>query len=73
MDVVCLDIEVNVRFIFNNYLGLQVVMNAIMKAMVPLFHVAALVVFVIIIYATIGLELFNGVMHRACYHNVTSN
>lgn len=60
------------ELIFNNYSGLQVVMNAIMKAMVPLFHVAALVVFVIIIYATIGLELFNGVMHRACYHNVTS-
>nr|UGV94655.1 CaV1 voltage-gated calcium channel alpha-1 subunit [Trichoplax adhaerens] len=51
--------------------SLQVVMNAIMKAMVPLFHVAALVVFVIIIYATIGLELFNGVLHRACYHNIT--
>ena len=40
--------------------SLQVVLNSILKAMVPLFHIALLVVFVIIIYAIIGLELFSG-------------
>ena len=37
--------------------GLQVVLNSIIKAMVPLLHIALLVLFVIIIYAIIGLEL----------------
>lgn len=47
--------------------GLQVVLNSIIKAMVPLLHIALLVLFVIIIYAIIGLELFMGKMHRACF------
>ncbi|MBN3318990.1 CAC1C protein, partial [Atractosteus spatula] len=34
--------------------------------MVPLLHIALLVLFVIIIYAIIGLELFMGKMHRTC-------
>ncbi|KAM9504465.1 voltage-dependent L-type calcium channel subunit alpha-1D-like [Salvelinus alpinus] len=46
---------------------LQVVLNAIIKAMVPLLHIALLVLFVIIIYAIIGLELFIGKMHATCY------
>jgi len=37
--------------------------------MVPLFHIALLVLFVIIIYAIVGLELFCGVLHRSCYYN----
>lgn len=48
--------------------GLQVVLNSIIKAMVPLLHIALLVLFVIIIYAIIGLELFMGKMHKTCYH-----
>lgn len=47
--------------------GLQVVLNSIIKAMVPLLHIALLVLFVIIIYAIIGLELFIGKMHATCY------
>ncbi|XP_078270772.1 voltage-dependent L-type calcium channel subunit alpha-1D-like isoform X6 [Rhinoraja longicauda] len=47
--------------------SLQVVLNSIIKAMVPLLHIALLVLFVIIIYAIIGLELFIGKMHRTCY------
>lgn len=47
--------------------GLQVVLNSIIKAMVPLLHIALLVLFVIIIYAVIGLELFIGKMHATCY------
>ncbi|XP_069048207.1 voltage-dependent L-type calcium channel subunit alpha-1C isoform X2 [Lepisosteus oculatus] len=46
--------------------SLQVVLNSIIKAMVPLLHIALLVLFVIIIYAIIGLELFMGKMHRTC-------
>ncbi|XP_069499722.1 voltage-dependent L-type calcium channel subunit alpha-1D isoform X1 [Ambystoma mexicanum] len=48
--------------------SLQVVLNSIIKAMVPLLHIALLVLFVIIIYAIIGLELFIGKMHKSCYH-----
>ncbi|XP_041654848.1 voltage-dependent L-type calcium channel subunit alpha-1D-like [Cheilinus undulatus] len=47
--------------------SLQVVLNSIIKAMVPLLHIALLVLFVIIIYAVIGLELFIGKMHATCY------
>ncbi|XP_013860266.1 voltage-dependent L-type calcium channel subunit alpha-1C isoform X2 [Austrofundulus limnaeus] len=51
--------------------SLQVVLNSIIKAMVPLLHIALLVLFVIIIYAIIGLELFMGKMHKTCFHNQT--
>uniref|UniRef100_A0A915ID64 Voltage-dependent L-type calcium channel subunit alpha n=1 Tax=Romanomermis culicivorax TaxID=13658 RepID=A0A915ID64_ROMCU len=47
-------------------LGLQIVLNSILQAMVPLFHIALLVMFVIIIYALIGLELFCGKLNYAC-------
>ncbi|KAK3566413.1 hypothetical protein QTP86_032269, partial [Hemibagrus guttatus] len=47
--------------------SLQIVLNSIMKAMVPLLHISLLVLFVIIIYAIIGLELFIGRMHKTCY------
>ncbi|XP_018608362.2 calcium channel, voltage-dependent, L type, alpha 1F subunit [Scleropages formosus] len=51
--------------------SLQIVLNSIMKAMVPLLHIALLVLFVIIIYAIIGLELFIGRMHKTCYYTST--
>ncbi|XP_062825988.1 voltage-dependent L-type calcium channel subunit alpha-1D isoform X8 [Anolis carolinensis] len=51
--------------------SLQVVLNSIIKAMVPLLHIALLVLFVIIIYAIIGLELFIGKMHKACFFDAT--
>lgn len=53
--------------------SLQVVLNSILKAMIPLFHIALLVLFVIIIYAIIGLELFSGKLHKACRHNITGD
>lgn len=34
--------------------------------MVPLLHIALLVLFVIIIYAIIGLELFSEELHKTC-------
>ncbi|KAM3587562.1 uncharacterized protein V6R79_009032 [Siganus canaliculatus] len=49
--------------------SLQVVLNSIIKAMVPLLHIALLVLFVIIIYAIIGLELFMGKMHKTCFND----
>ncbi|XP_014882356.1 voltage-dependent L-type calcium channel subunit alpha-1C-like isoform X4 [Poecilia latipinna] len=49
--------------------SLQVVLNSIIKAMVPLLHIALLVLFVIIIYAIIGLELFMGKMHKTCKYS----
>ncbi|KAG1664655.1 Muscle calcium channel subunit alpha-1 [Nymphon striatum] len=51
--------------------SLQVVLNAILKAMLPLLHIALLVIFVIIIYAIIGLELFFGKLHKTCFNNIT--
>ncbi|XP_069693168.1 muscle calcium channel subunit alpha-1 isoform X2 [Periplaneta americana] len=51
--------------------SLQVVLNSILRAMVPLLHIALLVLFVIIIYAIIGLELFSGNLHKTCFDNVT--
>ncbi|XP_055366056.1 voltage-dependent L-type calcium channel subunit alpha-1D isoform X2 [Betta splendens] len=51
--------------------SLQIVLNSIMKAMVPLLHIGMLVMFVIIIYAIIGLELFIGRMHKTCYSVTT--
>uniref|UniRef100_A0A8C7PZT9 Voltage-dependent L-type calcium channel subunit alpha n=1 Tax=Oncorhynchus mykiss TaxID=8022 RepID=A0A8C7PZT9_ONCMY len=48
--------------------SLQIVLNSIMKAMVPLLHIGLLVMFVIIIYAIIGLELFLGRMHKTCFY-----
>ena len=43
------------------------VLNSIFRAMVPLLHIALLVIFVILIYAVIGLELFIGKLHTTCY------
>nr|XP_054750549.1 voltage-dependent L-type calcium channel subunit alpha-1D-like [Lytechinus pictus] len=40
--------------------------------MVPLLHIALLVIFVIIIYAVIGLELFMEYMHKTCYYKDTT-
>jgi len=51
--------------------GLQVVLNSILKAMIPLLHIALLVMFVMIIYSIIGLELFSGALHSTCYVNGT--
>ncbi|XP_048511904.1 muscle calcium channel subunit alpha-1 isoform X10 [Athalia rosae] len=51
--------------------SLQVVLNSILRAMIPLLHIALLVLFVIIIYAIIGLELFSGKMHKTCWNNRT--
>ncbi|XP_059091600.1 muscle calcium channel subunit alpha-1-like isoform X4 [Tigriopus californicus] len=51
--------------------SLQVVLNAILMAMIPLLHIALLVMFVMIIYAIIGLELFSGLLHKTCFHNLT--
>ncbi|XP_007456198.1 PREDICTED: voltage-dependent L-type calcium channel subunit alpha-1S [Lipotes vexillifer] len=47
--------------------SLQVVLNSVFKAMQPLFRIALLVLFMAIIYAIIGLELFKGKMHKTCY------
>ena len=48
-------------------------LNSIIKALIPLFHIALLVVFVVIIYAIIGVELFMGRLHKTCYDNITGN
>ena len=47
--------------------------NAIVMALLPLVQIALLVIFVIIIYAIIGLEMFMGAMHKTCFINGTDN
>jgi len=49
------------------------VLNSILRAMIPLLHIALLVIFVIIIYAIIGLELFCGIMHNRCEYKINRN
>ncbi|KAI4480985.1 hypothetical protein M0802_014075 [Mischocyttarus mexicanus] len=63
--------ETTVRLMSLDSTGLQVVLNSILRAMIPLLHIALLVLFVIIIYAIIGLELFSGKMHKTCRQKVT--
>ena len=46
-------------------------MNAILMAIIPLMNIALLVLFVIIIYAIIGLELFMGAFHKTCFDEIT--
>lgn len=47
------------------------VLNSIVKATLPLIHIAVLVVFMLVIYAIMGQELFKGKMHKTCYYNGT--
>ncbi|KAA0195536.1 Voltage-dependent L-type calcium channel subunit alpha [Fasciolopsis buskii] len=51
--------------------SLQIVLNSIITAMVPLLHIALLVIFVIIVYAIVGLELFQSKLHFTCYRNTS--
>ncbi|KAJ8265876.1 hypothetical protein COCON_G00149750 [Conger conger] len=51
--------------------SLQVVMNSILRAMLPLLHIALLVFFMVTIYAIMGLELFKCKMHKTCYYTGT--
>uniref|UniRef100_A0A673HNE4 Voltage-dependent L-type calcium channel subunit alpha n=1 Tax=Sinocyclocheilus rhinocerous TaxID=307959 RepID=A0A673HNE4_9TELE len=52
--------------------SLQVVMSSILKSMLPLFHIALLVFFMVTIYAIMGLELFKCKMHKTCYYQGTN-
>uniref|UniRef100_A0A3Q3LS83 Voltage-dependent L-type calcium channel subunit alpha n=1 Tax=Labrus bergylta TaxID=56723 RepID=A0A3Q3LS83_9LABR len=52
--------------------SLQVVMNSILKAMLPLLHIALLVFLLVTIYAIMGLELFKCKMHKTCYYSNTN-
>jgi len=51
--------------------SLQIVMNAILMAVIPLVNIGLLVIFVIIIYSIIGLELFMGAFHKTCFDIAT--
>merc|ERR1719209_2691280 len=53
--------------------SLQIVMNAILMAIIPLMNIALLVLFVIIIYSIIGLEPFMGAFHKTCFDVITGD
>ena len=46
--------------------ALQVVMNSILMALIPLMNVAVLILFFIIFCAIMGMELFRGQFNLAC-------
>merc|ERR1719264_1842160 len=48
--------------------SLQIVMNAILMAIIPLMNIALLV-----IYSIIGLELFMGAFHKTCFDVITGD
>uniref|UniRef100_A0A4W3GQH4 Voltage-dependent R-type calcium channel subunit alpha n=1 Tax=Callorhinchus milii TaxID=7868 RepID=A0A4W3GQH4_CALMI len=49
--------------------SLQIVLKSIIKAMVPLLQIGLLLFFAILMFAIIGLEFYNGILHRTCYSN----
>ena len=49
------------------FLGLQVVLKSILKALAPLMQIGLLVMFAILIFAIIGLEFYSGALHKTCY------
>ncbi|XP_062419871.1 dihydropyridine-sensitive L-type skeletal muscle calcium channel subunit alpha-1-like isoform X3 [Pungitius pungitius] len=51
--------------------SLQVVMNSILKSLLPLFHITLLVLFMVTIYSIMGLELFKCKMHKTCFYSGT--
>ena len=58
--------EINI-FAFYFFLGLQVVLKSILKALAPLMQIGLLVMFAILIFAIIGLEFYSGALHKTCY------
>jgi hypothetical protein len=48
-------------------LGLQVVLKSIIKAMAPLLQIGLLVLFAIVIFAIIGLDFYEGALHKTCF------
>ena len=52
--------------------SLQVVLKSIIKAMVPLLHIAVLLLFFIVVCSIIGLELYIGTFHRTCVSKKTN-
>ena len=47
------------------------VMKSIIRAMAPLMQIGFLVLFAIVVFAIVGLEFYNGVLHQACMNDVT--
>ena len=58
-NITIIDVPGHERFIRNMVAGVSTI------------HIALLVMFVIIIYAIIGLELFSGIFHKACFDDIT--
>ncbi|XP_054158899.1 voltage-dependent calcium channel type A subunit alpha-1-like isoform X3 [Oppia nitens] len=47
--------------------SLQVVLKSIIKAMAPLLQIGLLVLFAIVIFAIIGLDFYEGALHKTCF------
>ena len=66
-----MEVHTFINIFFLSSAGLQIVINAILMALIPLINIMLLVCFVIIIYAIIGLELFSGIFHKTCFDIIT--
>ena len=62
-----LEIVVIDMLILKLFLGLQVVLKSIFKALAPLMQIGLLVMFAILIFAIIGLEFYSGALHKTCF------
>lgn len=51
--------------------SVQVILNSVMRSMVPLMNIGLLVSFLIVMYAIIGVELFCGKFHATCLDTLT--
>ena len=58
-------IEIGIQI--ENFISLQVVMSAILKAIPPIGNIMILLVFFIVFYGIIGLDFYAGAFHSACY------
>ncbi len=47
--------------------SLQVILKSILTAMAPLLQIAVLVLFMIVIFAIIGLEFYSGIFHNVLH------
>jgi len=48
--------------------GLQIIVRALILSMHGLADVALLIMFLFAIYAIVGIQLFEGVLHQYCYY-----
>jgi len=52
--------------------GVKFILNALASSLPPVFYLIIMTLCVMVFFALIGMELFQGVLHGGCYANYTS-